>query len=269
MSLFAKEWVERRKALTAHRRDRWLGLHSAAAGLVAVFNKLEGEDYYRFPSGPQVLEDSHNPALPSITGDFWELWHLRGDQRVYDNLDCKELAEELDASRGRSGDVRRVRRRMCHQLNKAADVLYVTGRYLAFAHRLRRDLAEDASSWRPPRHAVVLECLSQVGDQLQGLGGAGILREQQASIGESLWLGAHASTFVEFRERLLAPVGWEQFTGLFRFFVHFHRKRQHEVLASAKALEALCKELGSVLASAGIYVTQPAPFKPAPPGVVG
>lgn len=53
-------------------------------------------------------------------------------------------------------------------------------------------------------------------------------------------------TYFEFRQRLLMATGWEQFTGLFRFFVHFHQKMDTEVAQTIQALELLCRALEGV-----------------------
>jgi hypothetical protein len=131
----------------------------------------------------------------------------------------------------------------CAWLNYATSSLYIAAKYLGIAELVRRDLKEQLLSV-PSNAREEMQCLiSNVRESLQGKTGAGIVGEQQESIGEIVWgLDDRVITNCEFRRRLLEP-GWEQFVGLFRFYVHLHKKLEHEVTCAIDAIDPLVGEV--------------------------
>ena len=127
---------------------------------------------------------------------------------------------------------------MGQELNYAVSSLYITAKYLGWAEHVRRDLKADRLLLRGDARDEMLRLLSNVRGSLQG--NAGILVEQQDSIAEMVWGPAgRVITNLEFRKRLLELPGWEQFINLFRFFVHFRYKVEHEIAKTIPALREL------------------------------
>lgn len=187
----------------------------------------------------------HTPE--SLSGDFRELYLLRPDE-IPDLL-------ASDGNRPRLDDdaVQRLRKRMCYELNFATSSLYRTARYLAYARLAHLHLGGGGSSLAPADRESLDRLITEVGDALQGPGGAGIFSEQQESIGEMMTSsGGKVLSHYDFRQRLLELPGWEQFTALFLFFIsednqpnrrdgraRFVAKVPHEVRATTKALGQL------------------------------
>jgi hypothetical protein len=246
-----KQWFDQRDVRATQRQTRWLPLLEATRELKHRFEALTA----RY----QPYRAKQPPELPSLAYDFWELYTLDKERKSFGSLEDPGLEAVLDASRENASAVQRVRRRMSHQLNYAASSLYMTAKYLGYAERMLRELKEHRlllpRNWSiGPRKAMqceMIRLLSEVREQLQGVSkehpGAGVIFEQQESIAESVWgLDNRVITSFEFRQRLLLATGWEQFTGLFRFFVHFHEKMDTEVARTIQALEALCRALERV-----------------------
>jgi hypothetical protein len=115
----------------------------------------------------------------------------------------------------------------------------------ADAQRVRRELGHGQLIIPSGTRTEVIEPLSNVRKELNGTSeqhpGAGIIDDLQDLIGESVWgQDDCVISYYEFRERLLRTPGWEQFTDLFRFFVHFHLKQDTEVKKTRDALQQLC-----------------------------
>jgi hypothetical protein len=173
--------------------------------------------------------------------DFCELYVIDGSQ--IDKLD-KNLEEADPIQARKSGDLERTRVRTAHQLTYAVSSLYRTAKYLGAAQHALTGLRE--FSLMLPEVAIrqIADLILDVRKNLQGKGqAAGIFSEQQEAIGEVVWdsSGKIVSNH-EFRKRLFEP-GWEQFVGLFRFYVHFHQKLDHEVKDTICALGPLIDEL--------------------------
>lgn len=100
----------------------------------------------------------------------------------------------------------------------------------------------------------MLRLLSNVRGSLQG--NAGILVEQQDSIAEMVWGPAgRVITNLEFRKRLLELPGWEQFINLFRFFVHFRYKVEHEIAKTIPALRELIDKVDQLFVQESLRST--------------
>jgi hypothetical protein len=235
---FVKDWFDRRTLRRLQRQTRRRPLLEAARGLAERWKELS-ERY-----SPDRPEES------SIALDFVELYTLR-DRAPIEDLEEDALHRVLDESRHDGWAVQRVRRRMSHQLNYAASSLYLTGRYLGYAEPVLRDLKDGRLLVLDSDADEMTEVISGVRREMQGTSkdhpGVSIIWEQQQSIAESMW-GADDRLigYPEFRRKLLEPVGWEQFTGLFRFFVHFHKKRYTEVARTNKAVEDLIDSVGRI-----------------------
>lgn len=142
--------------------------------------------------------------------------------------------------RANANTVQKVRTRMAHHLNYAASSLYLTATYLGCAERVLRALKDSSLVLADPSRIEMINLLSSVRNALQGPSGAGIPWEEQESVAEMVW-STHDSviSYFEFRKRLLELPGWEQYMGLYRFFVTFGPKVDYEVAATAKALNKL------------------------------
>ena len=211
------------------KQNRWSPLLEAARELHSRFAELKAR--CRTPNW-------------DLQGDFCELYVLnRGEAgRLDANL---EEGDPLAIAARRDGhDVMQATRvRMSHQLNYATSSLYITAKYLGVAERVRRDLKVHLLSMPPDAADKMVDLVSKVREALQGKGSAGMFVEQQESIGETVWgPDDHIITNGEFRKRLLEP-GWEHFVGLFRFFVHFHKKVEYEVTWTINALGPLIHEV--------------------------
>jgi hypothetical protein len=177
------------------------------------------------------------PFTPeSLSGDFCELYMLSRDP--IGNF------QECDPNQPRNDDyaVQKMRMRMAQELTYAVSSLYRTAKFLGLAKNVERDLNEYQLDLPDDTRARMLRLLSNVTLSLQG--NAGILEEQQEAIAEIVCDPAGGViNNLTFRERLLELPGWERFTNLFRFFVHFQHKLKHEVAATILALRELQDEL--------------------------
>jgi hypothetical protein len=142
------------------------------------------------------------------------------------------------------------RRRMGHELTYTSSSVYKTARYLGLAERVRRDLAGHLLMLEGAHRQTMTSLIERVRDSLQGSGN-GIFVEQQESIAEVVWHPAGGViTNFDFRQKLLAPSDWDQFTNLLRFFVHFEQKLDSEIANTSSSLADLIAELHR-LCSAG------------------
>jgi hypothetical protein len=147
--------------------------------------------------------------------------------------------------------VQKIRTRMAHQLTYATSSLYITAKYLGWAELVQRDLKERRLLLSEDARVEMMRLISNVRGSLQG--NAGIPVEQQEYIGETVWSTAgRVITNPEFRKRLFDLPGWEQFTGLFRFFVHFQYKVEHEVAKTISALHELAEKVDQLFVQEGL-----------------
>jgi hypothetical protein len=236
-----KQWFDQRALLAIQKQTRWLPLLEATREFKTRLEEL----IRKYPSHPA----RNRSEMTSLACDFWELYTLDKERKPFDELENPELDGILDTSRDKESDVQRVSRRMCHQLNYAASSLYITAKYLACAERVRTDLKEGRLRIaQGVTERKLTKLISDVRKQLNGVSkehpGSGIIFEQQESIAESV-CGAdnRIISYFEFRQRLLTKADWDQFTGLFRFFVHFDQKISTEVRQTIEVLDPLCEEL--------------------------
>ena len=240
-AVLKNQWSKREQ-----RQTRWLPLLEATKELKENLRGLS--NLYK-----EVSEEKRWTKakwLPTEARDFWELYTLNGDP---DPASLQDSKLEPDGARSNRGAVNRVRIRMCHELNRAASVMYATAKYLAYAQRVRTDLNEGRlhRPWRLPLRSVT-DRLSTVRGVLHGTSitdpGAGIITEQQDSIGVNTWSKNDNGviSYSEFQSKLLLSPGWEQFIGLFRFFLEIDQKLDTEVKQTIDALEDLRSELDRV-----------------------
>ena len=191
----------------------------------------------------QYLDNLSNniPLRNWYPGDFCELYVLDRDQ-IYKLDENLETADPI-SPRKNAADVESTKVRTVHQLNYAASSIYMTAKYLGAAERVLRALYEFKMMLPDRARPKIKELILNVRANLQGEGGAGIFTEQQEAIGEIVRDSSdRIITNFEFRKWMFDP-GWEQFTGLFRFYVHFHKKLDSEVQNTIDALKPLTDEL--------------------------
>ena len=190
-------------------------------------------------------EQKSKPLRDWYPGDFCELYVLDRDQvdTLNENL---ELADPNSARKDEQA-VERTRIRMAYQLTYAVSSIYKMARYLGTAEYALRALKEFNVMLPDEARSKIMCCILDVRASLEGKREAtGIFSEQQEAIGEIVWDPAgQIITHYEFRKRMFEP-GWEQFIGLFRFYVHFHQKLESEVNDTIEALQSL-RELQSLL----------------------
>jgi hypothetical protein len=177
----------------------------------------------------------------SLSGDFRELLMLNR-QEIRSFQECDPNAPRKDESA-----VQALRTRMSHELTYATSSLYKTAKYLGVAESVLRDLKEGVLNDTFARYAreEMIRLILDVRIALQG--SAGIFAEQQESIGETvLGSAGRVITYSDFKEKLLKVPGWEQFTGLFRFFVDFELKVEYEVKGSLLALSELERKVNQL-----------------------
>jgi hypothetical protein len=257
----AQQQREDQIQLDKEKQTRWLPLCKAAQDFKETLDKLTSryknpEHRWNIPADPKdegvtrfyTWEDSGGgPPLPLEARDFHELYLLDKDTKPI--RDFRELKEDPGARRKEDPDaVRRVRIRI-HELNGATATLYRTAKYLGYAQRVRRELEHGRLIFLKQREMIDL--LLKVREELNGTSekhpGAGVTDDLQDLIGESVW-GQDDSviSYYEFRERLLTETGREQFTELFRFYIHFHKKMGTEVEKTGKALSDVIDRLRDI-----------------------
>ncbi|HSF30825.1 MAG TPA: hypothetical protein VLK82_10190 [Candidatus Tectomicrobia bacterium] len=253
-ALSFKEYLDQRRLQAKERQTRWLPLLRAAQDLKLRLDELTSiykTEPPTYPWNNYTWKDAHGDEhpLPLEARDFHELYLLDKDTTPIDNF--QELNMDPGARRKDEHAVQAVRARI-HELNRATTSLYRTAKYLGYAQRVRRELAHGQLEISRQMREQMIELLSNVRKELNGTSeqhpGAGLIDDLQDLIGESVW-GQDDSviSYYEFRERLLGATGWEQFTDLFRFFVHFHKKIDTEVKQTNEALATLCSALQTVV----------------------
>jgi hypothetical protein len=253
----AQDWWTARQARKHGDRERWsadrqrylLPLLGAARSLDDRLTQLAAV-YRGARSGPFTAR--------GLSGDFRELYLLSNAEihSVYDfqRADPNQPRRDPDA-------VQRLRTRMCRELNFATSSLYQTARYLALAGLVGQVLEEGRTSLPAPAVTELRASLAAVKEALQGRTGAGLVTEQQDSIGEIMRTdGDRLVTQYEFRKWLLEVPGWEQFTALLTFFItenddedrpsaaRFGAKVDYEVRATVRALRRLHATLDELTA---------------------
>ncbi|HVK18713.1 MAG TPA: hypothetical protein VM533_17405 [Fimbriiglobus sp.] len=245
-----KWWLDQRQLRGKEKQTRWLPLFGSALELRERLDDLTSIYKTQPPRetwDDHVWTDSAGRVhrLPTKARDFHELFWLdggRGPIRSFQDVrvDPGPLRKDDDA-------VQRVRSRI-HELNYATTSLYRMAKYLGYAQRVRRELEHGRLMIAGGPRNEVIELLLNVRKELNGTSeqhpGAGVIDDLQDLIGESVWDPEDCViSYYEFRGRLLRAEGWEQFTELFRFFIHFHLKMDFEVLKTSEALRKLCSAL--------------------------
>jgi hypothetical protein len=262
---WAERRADRRDVLERWKEDRqsvFLPLLGAARDFAGRLDRLAR--IYR--GEPEAFQPQ------SLSADFRELYLL--DPGPIADLYAADPNEPRRDDRA----VQRLRTRMCRELNFATSSLYLAARYIAEAQSAARRL-HDGRHGLPEAAARDLgESLAAVAAALQGPTGAGIATEQQESIGEMMRASdGRVITQYEFRQRLLALPGWEQFTSLMTFFLtedddvagrpaaaRLAAKVDHEVAATAGALRTLTIGLDELTG-----LTDPAHYRAAGEGAAG
>src|SRR5262245_55787081 len=226
---FFKAWFdsrqERRRLRAAQQQTRWLPLFEASKGFRKRLDELSG--IYRQTS-PQMPFNRE-----SLSADFRELYMLSRDE-----LDLE--ASDANIPRANTNAVQKLRTRMAHHLNYAASSLYLTATYLGCAERLSRALKDRSLVVADPSRIEMINLLTFVRTSLQGTSGAGIPWEEEESVAEVVRAtNDSVISYFEFRKRSLELPGWEQYMGLYRFFITFGPKVDYEVAATANALKKL------------------------------
>jgi hypothetical protein len=234
-----KEHLDRRRLKEKELQTRWLPLLRSAKELKEKLDEVIG--IYRNPADHWNDYQDHGRPLPLTARDFHELYLLDINAEPIENV--QELKIDPGERRKNEEAVQSVRSRI-HELNRATVLLYRTATYLAYAQRVRTELLHGELEISGEKKEEVTALLWNVRKELNGPSGAGMIDDLQDLIGESVWRedGAVIS-YYEFRERILSAAGWEQFTELLRFYVHFHKKLDSEVKSTGEALALLCKAL--------------------------
>jgi hypothetical protein len=176
--------------------------------------------------------------LPLLARDFIELF-------IFDrNVGQIEHFDDLQPHGRRSNrdSVLKVRERI-HELNYATMAMYATAVYLGYAQRLSRELAHGRSKATKASQDEAKQLLKRVRTELDGQG-KGMVDDLQDLIGESMWDRENAIIgYYAFRDKILSETDWDQYTELFRFFIHLHRKMRFQVKDTRDALRELSTAL--------------------------
>ena len=234
-----KEYLDRRALKEKEQQTRWLPLLRSAQNFRDKLQEFI-TIYENSPDHWGGYLDNGRP-LPLAARDFHELYLLDMNAEPIESF--QELRIDPGERRKDPDAVRHVRARI-HELNRATVLLYRTAAYLAYAQRVRRELLYGKLEIPLARQEELIALLGNVKKELNGPSGAGMVDDLQDLIGESVW-GEDDSAigYYEFREKILGVTGWEQFTELFRFYVHFHKKLDNEVKKTNEALALLCMAL--------------------------
>jgi hypothetical protein len=251
-ALTIKEWSDRRRSKQKEYQTRWLPLYSAAKDLRSRFGELiatykQDQKQYQWSGHKWTDSERREYSLGLEARDFHELYLLNKDlQPIYS---FNHLPNDPGDRRKDDYFVQKVRGRI-HELNLATTSLYRTARYLGYAQRVHRELQLGQLEVPDASPGEMMNLLSKVRRELNGKSGSGMVDDLQDLIGEAVWSQDNSViTYYEFRERLLSPTGWEQYIELFRFFVHFHLKVDHEVKNTIDALTPLCSALEQIVGS--------------------
>jgi hypothetical protein len=239
--IYAKELLERTRLKGEELQTRWLPLLTAAEELEEKLHAL-ALVYANPGEGTWNGERWNNRPLPRLARDFIELFLLEENVGQVNSFDGLRPSER----RGNRDSVLRARERI-HELNGATTAMYKTAVYLGYAQRLRRELAHGRSRARSTLQAESKLCLESVRRALHG-DGNGMVDDLQDLLGESMWgPGGGVIGYHDFRERILSEIGWDQFTELFRFYIHFHMKLGYQVEATQQELRKFCAVLEKVV----------------------
>jgi hypothetical protein len=225
---FFKAWfdsfTERWRLRSKEKQTKWRPLLEGTTKLRARLEDL---------SAIYIKTDADGFSKTGLSADFRELYMLSPEPVNLENSDA-------NGPRANASAVQRLRTRMAHHLTYAVSSLYFTGAYLGHAERLSRALRERSLILKKRSRIEIMSLLSDVRSALQGKSGAGIPWEEQESVAEMVWSANDSViSYSEFRKRLLELPGWEQFMGLFRFFITFEAKIKYEVADSINALGKL------------------------------
>jgi hypothetical protein len=254
--LLKEIWLDRRKQRDREKQTRWLPLFAGAQDFKTRLDDLASK--YEGPTNVWCEWTSSSKRtfrLPTEARDFHELYLLDANPQVID--ESFTLIGDPGGARESESAVKRIRSRI-HELNYATISLYRTARYLGYAQRVRRELEQGQLIVPATIRDEVIGLLLSVRRELNGTSerhlGAGIVDDLQDLVGESVWgEDDRVISYHEFRERLIAKSGWEQFTDLFRFFVHFHMKVDTEVEKTREALKHLCSISNRVVGSSASF----------------
>lgn len=246
-----KNHFERRHLKAEQRKSRWAPLRTTARKLEERFEDLTSI-YLKQPpkepwSGHKWSEKSDN-ILPSKARDFCELYLLDQDPLPIRNW--------YDKKRSSPNDVRKDPDKIdmmwmrFHEMTYAASSLHTTAEYLAYAERVREELADGRLVVSTRVQRRMGDLLLNVRRELHGISqdhpGAGIVYEHQELIGKNMWKDHDTVIDLwEFYGKLFSRE-WAQFTDLFRFFIDFHYKVRTEVANTKQALGQLWKEIETV-----------------------
>jgi hypothetical protein len=243
IALAVKEAFDRWHSKVKERQTRWLPLLQAAQDLRTKL--LDLVQRYRTPQSQwddHLWKDSRGMShpLPSEARDFHELYLLDFDAEPIEDFNRQPI--NPGERRHDAASVRRVKARV-HELNRATVSMHKMAAYLGYAQRMRRELRQGQLLVSLATQREIAGLLDDVRAQLNGSSGAGFIDDLQDLLGESVWENEGVIGYYAFRERILSVAGWEQFNELFRFFVHFHYKADHEVQDTVEALGILCVAL--------------------------
>jgi hypothetical protein len=248
VTLRFKEYLDRSRLREKELQTRWLPLLRTAQDfndkLCEFTSKYEAPDYRWNDHTWEEPETKQVHPLPLEARDFHELFLLDMNMAPIVNF----LEQRLNSGERRTHQeaVRSVRERI-HELNGATVILYTTAAYLGYAQRMRRELLHGRLVISKEIKDSTIVLLEQVRRALNGPKGGGFINDLQDLLGESVWGQDDAVIgYYEFRERMLGQTDWDQFTELFRFFVHFHYKLKFEVKNTREALGRLCDTLKKV-----------------------
>lgn len=255
-ALWFKEWLDRKRSRERQLQTRWRPLLEATRLLEARLVKVAS--FYSKSSHQWENHTWSSPTrgqlpLPTLSRDFHEIYLIDPHPPLLD--EGFSNAGDPGLRRKDQQAVQQVRQRI-HELNLATISLYRMAVYLGHAQRASEELRLGRLDVTDTDRGLLIRLLSDVRAALNGPGGAGIIDDLQDLIGKSVQTeDGSVISYHEFRERLLGDRGWEQFTDLFRFFVHFHFKIDSEVENTRLALrplsEALERTAGSRVANSG------------------
>jgi hypothetical protein len=243
IALAVKEAVDRWHLKVKERQTRWLPLLQATQDLRTKL--LDLVQCYKTPQSrwnDHSWQDSCGIShpLPPEARDFHELYLLDFDAEPIEDFNRQPI--DPGQQRHDAASVRRVKARV-HELNRATVSMHKMAAYLGYAQRMRRELPYGRLLVGPATQREIITLLNNVRSGLNGPSGAGFVDDLQDLLGESVWENEDVIGYYVFRERILSAAGWEQFNELFRFFLHFHYKIDHEVQKTVEALGILCAAL--------------------------
>jgi hypothetical protein len=256
IALAIKEAVDRWHLKAKERQTRWLPLLQAAQDLrLKLLDMIQcyevAQSQWENHSWKDASGISH--PLPSEARDFHELYLLDFGAEPIEDFNRQPI--DPGQRRHDPDSVRRVKTRI-HELNRATVSMYKMAAYLGYAQRMRRELPHGRLQIDLATQREIVRLLDNVRGELNGSSGAGFVDDLQDLLGESIWENDDVIGYYIFRERIFATAGWEQFNELFRFFVHFHYKVDHEVRKTVEALGILCTALEGIASPGWRWLTR-------------